>query len=127
MLSLEDNRITFELFPYIQCGIKSRVSLLGQNRIALFENRIKEINHIISEPELLEASLIKYYDSTESLYNSVTDVFPNSFMFQKLRSRGLLPRLFGTRNWNLLRDELLCDSHAERFLRYVMKRTSNQQ
>lgn len=122
---ISGNDTEIKLIPYNQCSNAPIIELLKNDELSLFNAKVEDINSIIHQSHYLEQALGKHYNDYECGLSDVTNCYRTS-LFRKLFRHGLLPDVFPHKNWDLLRDVLLCDSHKERFLRYVLKRTTNQ-
>lgn len=86
--------ISFELIPYEQCKSKDGVKLID-NRSA-FDNKIKELNEIINNTDLLEEKLNDYLYKGGKNILGVFEPYTNRYI-KALYNRRLLPSFIGKR------------------------------
>ena len=119
MLSFNE-KLEFELCPYIQGNDKPGVEFLVKNEdIVKFKEKINSLNNIINNDSLLKNSHIKYMNSTSKQYLYPLQPFYNRIAAGLYR-RGLLPSTIVKKRKYLLLNYLLCESHAERLINSLL-------
>jgi len=116
MLVLNDRSITFELVPYSQCEDEAVVKPLSEGKKRKFNEKIKEINTIILDPQLLEAKydlLVKQIKMTRLLE---FEPFSNSFI-RKLQKKGVIPSFISKKTRMDVFNVINCESHRDIILR----------
>ena len=115
MLSFNE-KLEFELLPYIQGNDKPGVEFLTEkNSIAAFEEKMSNLNKIISDDAELVKNHVCYMNSTAKGYLFSLEPYYNRIA-SALYRRGLLPStIIKKRKYHLL-NYLLCESHLERLI-----------
>jgi len=108
-LSIND-KIDFELIPYIQCGEKPNFELII-NR-GKFDIKIRELNNIIEDNNLLEGTFLKQIDKEKSEYISYLEPLRYRYVLA-LQRRKLLPSFITGRYKLLLLNLIRCESHKD--------------
>lgn len=110
-----DKSITFRLIPYLQCNGDSRLTILKEYE---FDHRIKELNSIISQPDLLEKTLDKYYQSCSDIYSSIIEPCNNRY-YLACRRRGWLPSFITLKRKIKAANFIHCESHRDKLSYYL--------
>ncbi len=100
---------TFKIYPYRQCGEKAKVELLQENA---FEERIKELNSIISDTDCLAKEVDNYYASCVKRYSSIFEPMYNKY-YLAARFKGLLPSLIGNYRKLSAENYISCEAHRD--------------
>lgn len=109
---LINDKIDFELIPYIQCGEKPNVEILD-DRLE-FNNKINELNQIIDNVNLLESNFLNQVQKERAEYFSYLEPIRNRYILA-LQRRKLFPS-FIKNNYKLLLSNLIrCESHRDIF------------
>lgn len=116
-----DVKINFQLFPYIQCDIEPRIIPLIDRM--LFDKRIKELNDVIANTELLEESFDKWVQKHErkGYLGFIEPLVANryvSFLWRK----GLLPSLWSRKKRMVLLNVIRCESHRDILVRSLIQK-----
>lgn len=109
MLSI-DNKIDFELIPYVQCGENPNVDILKDK--LEFNNNIKDLNIIINDKKLLESSFIEQVKKEGKYYISYLEPIKNKYML-KLQYKKLLPSFVKGKYKKLILNLIRCESHKD--------------
>jgi poly-gamma-glutamate synthesis protein (capsule biosynthesis protein) len=117
VLEFGDGNPGFTLLPYRQCCGNPGVEPLPQNA---FEDKLKELNAVISDPERLRAAIEEYYDSCAETFSNVLEPIRNRFYLGAKR-RGWLPSLIGRSRKLYAADVILCESHRDKLARWLEK------
>lgn len=108
-LSIND-KIDFELIPYIQCGEKPNVEKL--NNREEFDRKINELNQIIDNVNLLESNFLNQVQKEKSEYFSYLEPIRNRYILA-LQSRKLFPSFIKNKYKLLLLNLIRCESHKD--------------
>lgn len=102
-----DNGVGFELYPYRQCGEELGFVLLEKDA---YSDRIRELNTIIGDEELLQKVFDKYVGSKRPL--SVFLPYSNHYLTE-LYKRGWLPSCLSERKLAKMISRIKCEAHNE--------------
>jgi len=117
MIQLQfDNSIGFHILPYLQCKKEPCVQLLEP---ASYDKRLKELNSIIADPELLRTHQDVYYSKEEKKYKQMFEPLDNR-LFNALRKRGILHSLISPKRKLLALDFIQCESHRDRLIYHLL-------
>jgi poly-gamma-glutamate synthesis protein (capsule biosynthesis protein) len=116
LLSFKADALSYKLIPYCQC-YKEPVVRPFENDTELdeFNEKIKSLNEVICNPELLKERYMAYMGKSRRYYLSVLEPY-NSRIMCALYSRGLLPSFLREKRKLHLWDLLSCESHQEKML-----------
>lgn len=117
-----DNSIDFHIYPYIQCDKEPCVQLLEPSS---YESRIKELNRIIADPELLQKYQNDFYRENERNYTQLFEPHDNR-LINALRRRGLIPSLISKKRKNMALDFIQCESHRDRLIYHLLHYNNKQ-
>lgn len=110
-INFEDEKIQYQLYPYIQCDKNPRIDLLNGLQQEKFHQSISEINTLISDRELLNQSFRTYCD--KFIKNEYLILNPyNNRLLKKLFLLGLLPN-FVKKKRNSILNHIMCESHRD--------------
>lgn len=116
LLSFDKRSLTYKLIPYCQCYKEpSVVPFEDKTKIDEFDAKIKSLNEIIRQPELLKEKYLSSIDTSRKSYLSVLEPY-NSRIMCALFSRGMLPSFVKEKRKLQLWDLMSCESHYEKFL-----------
>lgn len=116
LLSFENGQLSYKLIPYCQCYKMPVVNPFeNESEIDEFNLKIKTLNNIISQPELLNEKYHAYLDRNTDFYLSVLEPY-NSRIMCALYRRGLLPSFLKEKRKLQIWDLLSCESHQEKIL-----------
>ncbi|MFV0501432.1 MAG: CapA family protein [Bacteroidales bacterium] len=108
-LSIND-KIDFELIPYVQCGENPNVEILD-DRLE-FNNKINELNSIIDNVNLLESNFLNQVQKEKSEYFSYLEPIRNRYILA-LQRRKLFPSFIKNKYKLLLLNLIRCESHKD--------------
>lgn len=114
--NIEDNKVTFELYPYKQCGKEPTVDLIEDRKE--FYKELNEINEKISDDKLLERYMHEYVKKTEREFKTAFSPYSNRYL-NALYIRGFLPDFRSQKSWLIIQNLIRCESHRERLLQYI--------
>lgn len=120
-LYFDDSGITHKLYPYIQGDEISGVILMQGDKVDDFNLSISKFNDIISSPKNIQEEHEKYMDETERSQSYAFCPFTNKYI-AALYVRGGLPTLFPTSKLRGLQNKIMCESHRERILYYLLNK-----
>lgn len=108
-LSLNE-KINFELIPYVQCGKNPSVELI-KNREE-FDNKIEELNIIIESTKLLNENFNRQVEREKHGYLLFLQSYKCRYLLA-LQSRKLLPSFVNKKYMRLLLNLMRCESHRD--------------
>lgn len=108
-LSIND-KIDFELIPYVQCGENPNVEILKNKEE--FNKKIKDLNIIINDKELLESRFIEQVKKERKGYISYLEPIRNKYIL-KLQQKRLLPSFIRGKYKKLILNLIRCESHKD--------------
>ena len=109
-LELDNNGIRNRIIPYNQCKDCANVQVLSSDA---FNERIDELNRIISDPVLLNKKKESYYN--ESMQSIALTIEPvNNRIIASLQSRNMLPLLWSKKSIVQLENYVMCESHRDK-------------
>lgn len=111
-----DSTISFELYPYNQCGIKDAVCLTRNDE--KFVSELKRINEIISDTKELERQVNQYYADCSRSVSSAFEPY-EFWLTRALFYKGFLPSIM-KRKWKVIRNYIECESHRDK-VNYMLK------
>lgn len=110
-----DNKIHFELYPYIQCNDTPNVVLMKKDRIDDFYSSIKCLNEIIAYSCRLKLEHQHWMKEREGNLKLVLSPYSNRW-FRIMASRGLLPMFLSKKRKLSLLNFIYCESHRDRIV-----------
>ena len=111
--------ISFEIFPYEQCGLTPGITLL-QNENQLFYENLYKLNHIIQDEEKLIKNFKDYCNKISNGYeNFLEPNFGKPISF--LRLKGAFPKLMGHQKKRLFLNLFRCSTHNEAMVNILKK------
>lgn len=116
-IDFSKTRPSFELYPYRQCAEEPCVTLLPQNA---FDARLKELNDIIADADLLQNSIEKYYAECEESCSKIFEPIQNR-CYLGAKRRGWLPSFISEKRKVQAFDFINCESHRDKMLFWLKK------
>lgn len=117
-VNFDESDISIEIFPYKQCVDGVNFKLLPKNA---FDEEFKSLNNIITNEDILEQEINKYYGKILNYELSLLEPYTNKYLCT-LKKRGLLPS-FITRQFMLrLQNHIECEAHLDK-LRFAIKQS----
>lgn len=107
---LINDRIDFELIPYVQCGENPNIEILKDK--VEFDNKIKELNLIIRDNKLLESNFLNQVQKERNGYISYLEPIKNKYILG-LKRRKLFPSFINKKLKLLLLNIIRCESHKD--------------
>ena len=120
ILKMFNSSVQFDIIPYCQCGESPTVDFMDAIKLNKFNEKLKQINMIVSDPQAIELQLNSYIDKHNSSYMFSLEPIRNKY-FRKLQRIGLLPRLMKDLTLRSWYDRMKCESHRD-VICQVMKR-----
>ena len=114
ILTIREDQIDFDLIPFNQGREKNpKLELLKEKERKVFDLKIKELNNIISNDELLEKSWSNYIETQKKSYKA--NLFIQNKYIRALISKGLLPEFYfhSKKHKTLLLNLFRCETHKE--------------
>lgn len=106
--------ITFEIEPYEQCNLSPCIIAKNTTQSHTVEHKIKRLNEIISDPELLNNEYKEFLNKTSKEYD-VVQIWSNKYL-RALFARGFIPSFIPKKTLRALQNRIMCESHRERLL-----------
>lgn len=117
-LVVASNGLDYVIHPYIQSRLSPTISKLSDDSRVEFDDKIKCINEIINNNELLEKHNDTFIKSNSYPFALMLTPYEGRIT-QGLFRRGLLPKLFSERKYADLMSSITCESNRERLLSYL--------
>jgi poly-gamma-glutamate synthesis protein (capsule biosynthesis protein) len=114
MLNIREDKIDFDLIPFNQGRAKNpKLELIKGEERKVFDIKIKELNSIISNDELLEKAWSNYIITQKKSYKA--NLFIQNKYIRALISKGLLPEFYfhSKKHKTLLLNLFRCEAHRE--------------
>lgn len=115
MLTFEEGKVGYEIFPYQQCLEKPSIEFLEK---AAFDERLHELNDIIQDEKRLVEETRRYYASAEDKMSEVFEPFAGKYYLAGKR-RGWLPSLISKKRKLLAENLICCESHRDKMIYYL--------
>lgn len=113
-LSLNDEVVDYEIYPYVQCRENPKVEFIPLQEI---EESIENLNQIIINEDMLREKTEAYYSVCDDVVK--TQLFPiNNRWIKGLWRRGLFPSLSSKKWLMYLCDFVMCESHRDKMEHY---------
>lgn len=111
-LDFHNSSMEYRVIPYSQCNEIPNVSLLDESQRKLFDNKLTELNYIISDDAKLNSFVQEYFKS--NIRNEMDILEPyRGKLLNKLLQLGLLPHLIrGSKVYSIL-NHVNCESHRD--------------
>ena len=110
------DKIDFELLPYVQCAEEPTIDFNVNTK--KFFSKIKELNTIIMDDNLLENSFNEMVQQKERGSLVAFEPYDNRYL-KALRGRGLLPSLLSQKWYRYLLAVFRCEAHRDVMLRVL--------
>ena len=117
-LDFNQGKISYKLFPYIQCAKEPQVELMRNDALKSFEERILEINMIIQNPLELKKSNERLMSETYLQHQNLLLPYPHRYLVSAA-SRGWLPKGLNKNRVTQLLNKVDCESHRDRLVYYL--------
>lgn len=104
------DKINFEIIPHIQFRNKSKVEILSDK--TYFNAKIKKLNSIIKDPNLLNTEYNKYKKQKSKTSLAIFQPYNNKYLIAAFK-RGYIPDFNSKRFYAHLKLFISCDSHRE--------------
>lgn len=109
---IDENKMDFQLFPYVQCRENAIVSMMDDKERKRFEKKIEEINHIISDNKLLQKQYDCWLNKKWRDYIAILITWGNRYYKVAYRKK-ILPALISKSNAIQLLNNIRCESHND--------------
>lgn len=109
---IDNHKFNFELCPYIQCDSQPITRLMNKEEKELFFRKIKELNNIIANDELLKEEFDKWIKDNKKRYQSYLSPYSSRYI-RYLCRLGFLPNNLTRNRKNVLYDMFMCESHRD--------------
>lgn len=109
-LQFSPQEISYNIYPYMQCREEACITLLSP---AAFDNRLNELNAIISDSNRLKQAIGKYYESSGKGILNFLEPFACR-LYNGLRHRGLLPSFISTKRILRATNYICCEAHRDK-------------
>lgn len=116
-IDFSDDTPTFSIHPYTQCAEKALVQLLPENA---FDEKIKELNESISNPEVLKSFVERYYDTCTDQYRSIFEPIRNRVVLGAIR-RKWIPSLISKERLLSAYNFIFCEAHRDKLMHWLKK------
>lgn len=110
--------IKYEIIPYIQCDTEPTVRIMNNQERVEFDNKIKELNEIISDDRLLNQKHEFWMGKNSRNFLSIFQPYNTRFL-NSLYIRGYLPSFINPKKRVRILNYLNCESHLEK-LRFLI-------
>lgn len=115
-INFTKHEIAFDLIPYYQG--KEHPGVVPMVNTKSFFRKIKELNNIIQDDNLLEKTVNHYYSTHGKSLALLFEPFTNR-IFMGLRRRSLLPSFISKSKWLFIRNIIECESHRDKMIGYL--------
>lgn len=115
VLTFDENKVSYEIYPYHQCLERPTVELLKKGA---FDEKLAELNAIIKDKKRLVAETAKYYVTAKDKMSEVFEPLNGRFYLAGKR-RGWLPSLISKKRALLAENIICCESHRDKMLYYL--------
>lgn len=118
LFSFEKDDIAFSLHPFIQGNVNPGIVLMNDEQKDEFNKKIKELNHIITNDELLEKAFTELVLSRGKEFLTVLEPYENKYIRYLFR-KGLIPSLLSKKKKLRLLNTIRCESHRDVLLKVL--------
>lgn len=118
-----DKKVTYLLYPYLQCNNVPSVKLLEDDTD--FKNEVNKLNNIISSPEKLKQSCYEFYENTSKFPMSIFEPYWGKY-FSAAFYYGLLPSFFKGNKPCVALNHIMCEAHRDKLLHVLNKKVKNK-
>jgi len=115
MLTFEEGKVGYEIFPYQQCLENPSVVFLEK---CAYDIKIVELNKILRDDKRLAEETRKYYASAEDKMSEVFEPCYGKYYLAGKR-RGWLPSLISKKRKLLAENLICCESHRDKMIYYL--------
>lgn len=115
MLTFEEDKVGYEIFPYQQCLERPSINFLEKEA---FDIPIIELNRILRDEKRLVQETEKYYASSVDKMSTIFEPLDNSFYLAGKR-RGWLPSFISKKRKLLAENLICCESHRDKMMYYL--------
>ena len=112
--------VSFEIIPFKQNGAEPGVFLLTQSEQKIFDQRVEQLNTIISDDKKIAEKFENYCAEKNEIYNIYLEPYRISWL-ASLRRRHWIPSLFSKQKKRLILNITRCESHRDVFMKYLEK------
>lgn len=123
LLDFDNLKVSIEVIPYIQCNDKPGVFLLDDR--ATFDNKLSEINTIITDNKKLKKKIVSYYESCRESIALTYEPYSNRYL-TKLRRCKLFPSFISKHKYLTLLNLTECEAHRDKVLYMFHKNINNK-
>ena len=102
--------IDFEIIPYQQCNDSPDIKMLKDEEKEVLNHQINELNNIIQDPLLVEASFDRYYKQSRNWILAIFSPYTNRILRGAAR-KGYLPFFLPKKKLASLYDYINCEAH----------------
>lgn len=114
MINMND-KIEYSIIPYTQCDTEAKVELLPTDA---FNDRLSNLNKIITNSQLLAEETKKYYASSYMQYCNIFEPIRNHF-YLACKKRGWLPSLITKERKIRATNFVCCEAHRDKLLYWL--------
>ena len=111
-------KISFTLYPYIQCAKEPKVELMRGDALSSFEKKISELNTIIKNPLLLKERNERWMSETYLPLQTILLPYPHHYLISAA-NRGWIPKCLNKTRVTRLLNKVDCESHRDRLVFYL--------
>lgn len=122
-LNFEDDGISFDLHPYVQCNVNPDVSLLEGKELRYFQDEIKRINEVIQDDDKFYSNY-KLFCEKKSGYEATVSPYLNDHI-RAAASRGWIPTLLPHRKIKNILNFIECESHRDLLIASLKNKLKN--
>jgi len=115
MLTFEEGKAGYEIFPYQQCLEKPSVVFLEK---CAYDIKIVELNNILRDDKRLAEETRKYYASAKNKMSEVFEPCDSKYYLAGKRC-GWLPSLISKKRKLLAENLICCESHRDKMIYYL--------
>lgn len=116
-INFESSLVSFSMHPYMQCDREACVHFLKEDA---FDNRIKELNSIIANEDVLKKEIDRFYDGREDYYSDIFEPIRCRY-FIGAKHRKWLPSLISKDRYFFASNYIMCESHRDILLHFLRK------
>ncbi len=112
ILNFNDEEISFEIIPYIQCDDNPNVRLLNSTQKILFEKSLMQINEVIADDIKLKEKNDEYINSRRKQIVGLFSSYHNRY-FNAAASRGWIPYMITKAEVANILNYVACEAHRD--------------
>lgn len=125
-LSFNGNDFDFKLYHFSQCTDEALFYLADDEESIVRDSRLKQLNDVISNPEILAESFENFISDRQHLYRGYLEPKLPRFLGAAQRRRWL-PSLISRRHRMLLLNLIRCESHREIIVKLLSRDAGHTQ